>query len=94
MLNAIQATSEFTEGIDYQSFLKDRKTRDAVVRNIQILGEAANRVPSAYRDQHSNVEWIKIIRSRHILVHDYFGVDYEIIWQIITVQFTIVETYS
>jgi uncharacterized protein with HEPN domain len=91
MLDAIQATSEFTEDIDYQSFLADRKTRDAVVRNVQILGEAANRVPAIYRDQHPDVEWIKIIRSRHILVHDYFGVDYEIIWQIITVHLPILK---
>ncbi len=86
MLDAIQAINEFIKGVDYQYFIKDRKTRDAVVRNVQVLGEAANWVSSDYREQHINIEWTKIIRSRHILVHDYFGIDYEIIWQIVTVH--------
>ena len=84
MLDAIRAIGEFTDGYTYEMFLEDRKTHDAVVRNIQVLGEAANRIPVDYRDQHPEIEWMKIIRSRHILVHDYFGIDYEIIWRIIT----------
>jgi uncharacterized protein with HEPN domain len=46
---------------------------------LQILGEAANRVPSNVRDNYPEIEWTKIIRSRHIIVHDYAGVDYEIV---------------
>lgn len=53
--------------------------RDAVIRNIQVLGEAANRVSKAFRENHPTIEWMRIIRTRHILVRDYFGLDCEII---------------
>ncbi|GAB3809434.1 DUF86 domain-containing protein [Spirosoma humi] len=86
MMEAIDAIREYTAGLDYESFLNTRMARDAVVRNVQVLGEAANRVPKPFRDQHTTIEWMRIIRTRHILVHDYFGLDYEIIWRIITVH--------
>ncbi|GAB3734435.1 HepT-like ribonuclease domain-containing protein [Spirosoma lituiforme] len=86
MMEAIDAIKEYTAGLDYESFLKNRMARDAVVRNVQVLGEAANRVPKPFRDQHTTIEWMRIIRTRHILVHDYFGLDYEIMWRIITVH--------
>ena len=86
MLDAIQAIQQYTEGLDYEGFLANRMARDAVVRNIQVLGEAANRVPIEFRELHPDIEWSRIIRSRHILVHDYFGLDYAIIWRIITVH--------
>lgn len=84
MLDAIEAIHSFTAGYSFEEFVTDRKTHDAVFRNVQVLGEAANRVPSDFRDSHPQVEWMRIIRSRHILVHDYFGIDHEIIWRIIT----------
>lgn len=86
MLDAIRAIKDYTAGLDYESFLANRMARDAVVRNIQVLGEAANRVPQPFKDQQPEIEWSRIIRSRHILVHDYFGLDYTIIWRIITVH--------
>ena len=86
MLEAVEAIQDYTAGLDYESFLINRMARDAVVRNIQVLGEAANRIPKPFRDQHRAIEWMRIIRTRHILVHDYFGLDYEIIWHIITVN--------
>ncbi len=86
MLDAIQAISSFTVGYSFEQFVNDRKTHDAVIRNVQVLGEAANRVPAEFRDLNSQIEWMKIIRSRHVLVHDYFGIDYEIVWRIITIH--------
>jgi len=86
-LDAIQAISQHTAGLDYDGFLTNRMARGAVVLNIQVLGEAANRGPTEFRDYHPEIEWSRIIRSRHILVHDYFGLDYTIIWRIITVHF-------
>lgn len=84
MLDAIDAINTFTEGYSYEQFAEDRKTHDAVIRNVQVLGEAANRIPVEFRDTYPEIEWTKIVRSRHVLVHDYFGIDYEIIWRIIT----------
>lgn len=86
MLEAINAIQQYVTDVDYQTFLTNRMIRDAVVRNVQVLGEAANRVPKVFREQHSTIEWTRIIRTRHILVHDYFGLDYEIIWRIITLH--------
>lgn len=86
MLGSINAILDYTDGINYEAFLDDRKTRDAVIRNLQVLGEAANRVPKAARDESPEIEWMRIIRSRHILVHDYSGIDYEIVWRIIEVH--------
>ncbi len=86
MLDSIDAILEYTTGMDFEAFLGDRKTRDAVVRNLQVLGEAANRVPKISRDVYPEIEWMRIIRSRHILVHDYAGIDYEIVWRIIEVH--------
>jgi len=86
MLEAVEAIEEYTVGLDYESFLNSRMVRDAVIRNVQVLGEAANRISKEFRDQHPTIEWMRIIRTRHILVHDYFGLDYEIIWRIITVH--------
>ncbi|QKZ13260.1 DUF86 domain-containing protein [Spirosoma sp. KUDC1026] len=86
MLEAINAIQQYVTDVDYQTFLTNGMIRDAVVRNVQVLGEAANRVPKVFREQHSTIEWKRIIRTRHILVHDYFGLDYEIIWRIITLH--------
>lgn len=86
MLDALNAILDYTNGTDFATFLDDRKTRDAVIRNLQVLGEAANRVPKTTRDLYPAIEWMRIIRSRHIIVHDYAGIDYEIVWRIIEVH--------
>lgn len=83
MLDSIAAILAYTSGMDFEAFIDDRKTRDAVIRNLQVLGEAANRISKATRDGHPEIEWMRIIRSRHILVHDYSGIDYEIVWRIV-----------
>ena len=86
MLDSVESVLEYTAGMNFEGFLEDRKTRDAVIRNIQVLGEAANRVPKDIREGYPDIEWMRIIRSRHILVHDYAGIDYEIVWRIIEVH--------
>ena len=73
MLDAIQAIISFRAGYSFEQFVDDRKTHDAVIRNVQVLGEAANRIPAEFRDLNPQIEWMKIIRSRHVLVHDYLA---------------------
>ena len=63
--------------------LNDDKTTDAVVRNLEIIGEAAGRLPKEFTDRHSKIEWVKIKGLRNRIVHEYFGVDIQIIWQIL-----------
>lgn len=86
MLEAVSAIEEYIAGYTFDAFVRNRMLCDAVVRNVQVLGEAANRVPKDFRDQHQDIEWTRVIRTRHILVHDYFGIDYTIVWRIITVH--------
>ena len=68
--------------MDAKSFEKDNKTVDAVVRNLEIIGEASNRLPEDFKSKHAEIEWHKIIGMRHRIVHDYFGIDLELVWQI------------
>jgi len=84
MLMSCERIMNYTDSMDFEEFTSDIKTTDATVRNIQILGEAAKQIPQEFQGNHTDIEWTKIIRSRHILVHDYFELDYEIIWKIIT----------
>lgn len=83
MLEAIAKIKKYTAPLDKEGFISGEMAADAVVRNLEIVGEAASRIPEEFRDQHPNIEWRKIIGLRHRIVHDYFGVDLEIIWIIL-----------
>jgi uncharacterized protein with HEPN domain len=83
MLEAIEKIRRYTGSLSFDIFMKDDKTIDAVLHNLQIIGEAANRLPEGFTENHSDIEWFKIIGLRHRVVHDYFGVDLEIVWQIL-----------
>jgi uncharacterized protein with HEPN domain len=72
----------YTDGLSYEQFLADGKTVDAVVRNFEIIGEAANRLPEEIRDQYANIDWHRIRGFRNRIVHDYMGIDYKIVWLI------------
>lgn len=73
---------DYTNNLSFQEFTKDGKTIDAVIRNFEIIGEAANRLSEDYKDQHSNIDWHRIRGFRNRIVHDYFGIDYSIVWEI------------
>lgn len=83
MLDSIDRIEQYTEGMSSESFANDQKTIDAVARNFQIIGEAASRLPDDFKEEHSGLEWHKIVGLRHRIVHEYFGIDIEIIWQIL-----------
>jgi uncharacterized protein with HEPN domain len=73
---------QYTEGMTYESFLEDSKTIDAVIRNFEIIGEAANRLSEAYKEKYPDIDWFKIRGFRNRIVHDYMGIDFGIVWQI------------
>jgi uncharacterized protein with HEPN domain len=83
MLESAIKIKKYTSGQDYESFLNDEKTVDAVIRNFEIIGEAANRTDPDFRDQYPEMEWNRIRGFRNRIVHNYFGIDYEIVWTII-----------
>ena len=72
----------YTAGFSFEQFLADDKTIDAVIRNFEIIGEAANRLPEEIRDRYPQVDWHRIRGFRNRIVHDYMGIDYKIVWLI------------
>ena len=80
---AIDHIREYNLGLDYEAFQRDRKTQDAVVRNLEIIGEAAGRLPKSLQDAAPEIEWRKITGLRNILAHEYFGVSLPIVWDVV-----------
>ena len=74
---------ENVRGVDFKTFLKDRKTRDAVVREIEIIGEAVKNLPMVFRDQHPEIPWKKIAGMRDEIVHEYFDIDWDLVWNVV-----------
>jgi uncharacterized protein with HEPN domain len=79
---AIHRISKYTEGMTYPAFLADTKTQDAVIRNIEIIGEATKKLSNKIRKRYPNVPWKNMAGVRDRLIHDYFGVNLDIVWQI------------
>jgi uncharacterized protein with HEPN domain len=77
---SIEKIERYTEGMTLDNFQYDEKTIDAVVRNFEIIGEAAGRLPKDFTTLHLEIEWKKIVGLRNRIVHEYFGVDQQIIW--------------
>lgn len=73
----------YTDSLTYDEFVEDSKTIDAVARNFEIIGEAANRLPEEMKDANPSIDWHKIRGLRNRIVHHYFGINYQIIWDII-----------
>jgi uncharacterized protein with HEPN domain len=80
---ACEKVARFTAGQTFEEFVADEKTFDAVLRNLAIIGEAVKQIPQEFRDQHPTVEWRKIARFRDLVIHHYFAVDEQIVWDIV-----------
>jgi uncharacterized protein with HEPN domain len=74
---------QYIEGFDFEAFIMDDRTYDAVIRNLEIIGEAARHVPETIQNKHPEVEWRAMAALRNIVAHEYFGVKDEIIWDIL-----------
>ena len=73
----------FTEGYGLDQLISDEKSYDAVVRNLEIIGEAAKQIPEGIRGELSQIEWKKIAGMRDMLIHAYFGIDNDILWDVV-----------
>jgi uncharacterized protein with HEPN domain len=76
----------YVEGMNRAAFEADEKTFDAVIRNIEIIGEAAKSLPEVTRSRFTGVDWRNISRMRDVLAHHYFGVDKDIVWDVVSVR--------
>ena len=74
---------DYTQGLSFDDFIVDRKTKDAVVRNFEIIGEASKLLSEEFKSDNPQVEWRKMTDFRNKLIHEYFGTDYDAVWKII-----------
>ncbi|MBT3424694.1 MAG: DUF86 domain-containing protein [Bacteroidetes bacterium] len=79
---AMSRIEEYIENLTFMNFKQDYKTVDAVIRNFEIIGEAAKNVPEEIKNKYSEVPWSEMYLLRNKVSHEYFGIDYEIIWDI------------
>ena len=86
MRKACDKVIRFTQQITREQFVADDKTFDAVMRDLEIIGEASKHIPPEVRTQHPDIDWHKIAGLRDVVVHEYFGIDVEIIWDIVTCE--------
>jgi uncharacterized protein with HEPN domain len=84
ILEAIRRIKTYTEGMDLAAFAGSPITIDAVVRNLEVIGEAAGRIPEDVRAAYSGIEWRKIIALRNVLAHEYFGIHTKIVWDVVS----------
>lgn len=81
---AMESIEAFVAGIDFEAFQADDKTASAVMRKLEIIGEAAKQVPLDVRQKYSHIPWREMAGMRDKLIHFYFGVDYSLVWRAIT----------
>ena len=84
MREAMQKIASYTAGMDFDAFLADSKTSDAVLRNVEVIGEACKQLPEAFKRANPQVPWAQMAGMRNRIVHDYTGVDLGIIWHVVT----------
>ncbi len=81
--NSLLKIFKYTDNITFEDFINDDKTKDAVERNFEIIGEAVKNLPEEYRNKYPHIPFKQIAGMRDKLIHDYFGIDYEIVWKTI-----------
>jgi uncharacterized protein with HEPN domain len=83
ILESIGDIEEFTYGLTLEEFVADKKTTKAVIRCLEVIGEAVNKIPEGIREEYPEAPWAEMVGMRNRLIHEYFGVDMSIVWQTI-----------
>jgi len=82
IITAIADVAEFTQGMSYEICATDKKTVNAVIRCLEVLGEAAKHIPTSFRKKHPDLPWSNMAGMRDVLIHDYMGVDLKTVWKV------------
>ncbi len=86
ILECMQKIETYISELNYQSFIENQMAQDAVIRNLEVMGEAATKISNEVKLNYSEVPWKQMSGLRNILIHEYFGIDLEIIWHIVNVN--------
>lgn len=84
IITSMEKIEKYIKGLNQADFTSNDQVFDAVIRNLEVIGEAARNIPESIKEQNINIPWNKMIGLRNIAIHEYFGVDADIIWEIIT----------
>lgn len=84
IIQCCEKISRFINGLSYNQFITNEIIFDAVMYNLEIIGEAVKNIPQELKDKHDEINWRKIAGLRDVIIHEYFGIDTEIIWDIVT----------
>lgn len=83
ILDEIVFLEQNSKGLDFSKFIPDETKTRAFIRSLEIIGEASKKIPSDFKEKHKDIEWKAISGMRDKLIHDYFGVDFELVWDVI-----------
>lgn len=86
MLEAARRILAYSDAMDYAEFRRDYKTQDAVLRNLEVLGEAAKHIPAEVSAQYPGLPWREMAGTRDRLIHHYFGVNLDVVWGIVELE--------
>jgi uncharacterized protein with HEPN domain len=81
LIESCEEILSFTQGMSYSDFIGDRKTINAVVRSLEVIGEATKKLPVSFRNNYPNIPWKQMAGMRDKLIHEYFGIDKQMVWQ-------------
>lgn len=80
---AIKRVERYARGVEYEQFLRDTKTQDAVIRNLEVIGEAVKGLSTDFKTRHEQIQWKKLAGLRDKVIHHYFGVNWDIVWDVV-----------
>lgn len=83
ILDSIENIEKYTKNISENKFFDNLQIQDAVVRRIEIIGEAVKNLPTSFKNKHTNIPWKKIAGTCDVLIHDYSGIDIDLVWEIV-----------
>jgi len=93
ILDSILLIEEYSEGYSQAEFFKNRSLQDAIIRRLEIIGEAVKNLPAPFKAKHSDIPWKKIAGMRDILIHEYFDVDLALTWRVVKQELSPIRDY-